>query len=211
VGSPEFHPQPTSGQNTLRSLLLAGGFNRIPHPINFRPKQQQTQIISKIDQTQIHKSGDTSKQGLQNILQQISWVCIKSNKRFTHTAGSSQHSQHTQPKLLTPPQRTHQIGQLRKNPQKTYFNLWKSSEITLQPLDDDPQPAGKSVPLLDGNQRLCLPIIGASARQKKSAPLLGRPTFLRSPSPILFLPSSSNPKWGSGGHAGLKERDGDEK
>jgi hypothetical protein len=53
--------------------------------------------------------------------------------------------------------------------------------------------------------------IGASARWKKSAPLIGRPTFLRSPSPILLLPSSSNPKRGSGGHAELKERDGDEK
>jgi hypothetical protein len=37
VGSQEFHSQPTSGQNTLRSFL-AGGFSRIPHPINFRPK-----------------------------------------------------------------------------------------------------------------------------------------------------------------------------
>jgi hypothetical protein len=129
----------------------------------------------------------------------------------THTAGSSQHSQHTQPKLLTPPQRTHQIGQLRKNPQRTPFNLWKSPEITLQLLDDDPQPAGKSVPLLHGNRHLCLPIIGASTRQKKSAPLLGLPTFLRSPSQILLLPSSLNPKRGSGRHAGLKERDGDEK
>jgi hypothetical protein len=61
------------------------------------------------------------------------------------------------------------------------------------------------------NRCLCSTGISASACQKKSAPLLGRPTFLSSPSPILLLPSSSNPKRESGGHAGLKERGEDEK
>jgi len=39
----------------------------------------------------------------------------------------------------------------------------------------------------------------------KSAPLLGR-HLSQIFSPILLFPSSSNPKWGSGGDAGLKER-----
>lgn len=112
----------------------------------------------------------------------------------THTAGSSQHSQHTQPKLLTPLQRTHQIGQLRKNPQKisfrrkSPFNRWtmtRDGNRRLCSTEIGASARQKSAPLLDENWRVCSPKIGASAR-RKSAPLLGRPTFLRSPSLRFF-------------------------
>jgi hypothetical protein len=128
VGSPEFHPQPTSGQNTLHSLLLAGGFSRISHPINFRPKQQQTQIIFKINQTQIHKSRDTSKQGLQNTLQQISWVCLKSNKRFTHTHTHGR-------KFTTQPTHTTEITNDTTENTPNRSTKEKSTENTFQPLE----------------------------------------------------------------------------
>jgi hypothetical protein len=117
---------------------------------------------------------------------------------------------HTQPKLLTPPQGIHPIGQLRKNPQKNTFQPLEVAENHSSTVGR--QPAGKSAPLLDGNRHFYSPKIDSSARRKKirASP---RSTHISqiSFSPILLLPSSSNPKWGSGGDAGLKERDGDEK
>jgi hypothetical protein len=108
----------------------------------------------------------------------------------THTHGRKFTTQptHTQPKLLTPPQRTHQIGQLRKNPQKISF-CWKSP-FNRWMTTRDPQE----------NRHLCLPEkIDASPRSTH----LSQISF----SLVLLLPFSSNLKRGSGGHAGLKERD----
>jgi hypothetical protein len=149
------------------SLSLSLSLSPITPPrrwvhLNSTPNQLSakttTPIISKIDQTQIHKSMEMGKQRLQNHPQQISWVCLKSNKRFTHThtAGCSQHSQCTHTTEITnatigntPNRPTKEkstkktlsiAGSRRKLPLEVAGNrLCKSSKITLQPLDDDPQ------------------------------------------------------------------------
>lgn len=172
MGSPEFHTQSTSDQNTLRSLL-AGGFTRIPHPINFQPNNNKHRLSPEFIKPK-----------------------FTNPTRDSHTHGWKFTTQpiHTQPKLLMPLQRTHQIGQLRKNPQKISFR--RKSPFNRWTMTRDPQ----SAPLLDGNRRFCLPEkIGSFPRSTH----LSQISF----SPILLLPSSSNPKRGSGGHAGLKERD----
>jgi hypothetical protein len=128
------------------------------------------------------------KHGLQNRPQQISWVYLKSNKRFTHThTRPNVHNTantHTQPKLLTPPQGTHPICQLRKNPQNNPF----------QPLEVAGNRLWKSPKILFNRRTTTRRKIGASARRKKIG-AFPRPTHLSqiSFSPILLLPSSLNP------------------
>jgi hypothetical protein len=137
VGLVEFYTQLTSSQNN-----------------------KQTQIMSKIDQTQIHKLGDTSKQGPQNILQQILWVCLKSNKRFTHT--------HTRLEVhnTTQPTHTTEITNATTENTPNRPTKEKSTKNTFQPLEVAGNHSS-TVGRRPGTPRK----IGASARPK-SAPLL---------------------------------------
>jgi hypothetical protein len=116
----------------------------------------------------------------------------------THTAGCSQH---TQSKLLTLPHETHPIGQLRKNPQKKPLSTVGSRrKLPLEVAGNHSSTVGRRPQDMQENRCLCSPKkIGSSHRSTH----LSQISF----SPILLLPSSSNPKWGSGGDAGLKERD----
>jgi hypothetical protein len=164
VGSIEFHTQLTSGQNNNKHKLS---------PKLIKPKFTNL---------------GTSKQGLQNIIQQISWVCLKFNKRFTHTHGR---------KFTTQPTHTTEITDATTENTPNWLTKEKFTENNFQPLE------------VVGNHSSTVGRQPATHRKISASPR--RPTFLRSPSPILLLPSSSNPKRGSGRHAELKERDGDEK
>lgn len=146
VGSPEFHTQSTFGQNTLWSLLLAGGFTRIPHPR--LEVHNTTKTTTNTDY--LHNLSNPNSQIQQEIhIHTHGW---KFTTQSTHTTEITNATTENTPNRPTKEESTENLI---------------SPEITLQPLDDDPQ----SAPLLAENRRLCSMEIGASAR-RKSAHLL---------------------------------------